>query len=138
MVNVKSNVKFELSCPYCKNDLTYDARDISTEWITKEPYIVCPVCNHKLYISKNKTLQIEDKKSLKDEFIDAKHTHDIITKYINEFVKKHICSKNQLAGLEKWEYSDYSNDRITISIRFDNIVTSYNYTFDEIINVLKN
>lgn len=36
-------------CSYCGTKLRYDADDIRIAWITNAPYIVCPVCDHKLF-----------------------------------------------------------------------------------------
>ena len=36
-------------CSYCGTKLRYDADDIHVAWITNAPYIVCPVCEHKLF-----------------------------------------------------------------------------------------
>ena len=37
------------TCCYCGTKLRYDADDIHVAWITNAPYIVCPVCVHKLF-----------------------------------------------------------------------------------------
>ena len=37
------------TCCYCGTKLRYDADDIRVAWITNAPYIVCPVCEHKLF-----------------------------------------------------------------------------------------
>ena len=37
------------TCHYCGTKLRYNTDDIHTAWIINAPYIICPVCGHKLF-----------------------------------------------------------------------------------------
>lgn len=43
---VETNVK---TCPYCGTKMKYTYDDIQLAWVTKAPFISCPVCNNRLF-----------------------------------------------------------------------------------------
>lgn len=39
----------KISCPYCHTKLVYTQNDIKVVCITRNPYIECPVCKHRIF-----------------------------------------------------------------------------------------
>lgn len=40
----------EVKCPYCKYKIRYTSEDVSSIWLLKYPYIICPVCGERIFI----------------------------------------------------------------------------------------